>query len=61
MKGKHMKTIWKSVCMAGIFLMTLLCPGEASAQIHSGDARKIGTWWEGNGKSFSSFDDSSAL
>ncbi len=61
MKGKHMKTIWKSVCMAGIFLMTLLCPGEASAQIHSGDARKIGTWWEGNGKSFSSFDDSRAL
>ena len=29
MKGKHMKTIWKSVCMAGIFLNDFVMSGRS--------------------------------
>ncbi len=61
MKKKSMKTVWKMFFSAVIFGIMLLCPGEIHAQIHSGEAKKIGTWWEGNGKSFSSFGDSNAF
>lgn len=61
MKEKRMKIVWKMISAVMIFWAVLSCPGEVHAQIHSGEARKIGTWWEGNGKEFSSFDDSRAF
>ena len=60
MKEKRMKIVWKMISAVMIFWAVLSCPGEVHAQIHSGEARKIGTWWEGNGKEFSSFDEGTA-
>lgn len=61
MKVRNWKAIWRPVCIAAVFLAALLCPKQTAAQIHSGNAEKIDAGWEGDGRSFSSFDDSKAL
>lgn len=61
MKVRNWKAVWKPFCIAAVFFAALLFPRQTAAQIHSGDAKKIDASWEGDGRSFSSFDDSKAL